>query len=52
MKERERVYDKLKRIDCGCCGSPRCKVFADDFVRGDVELTDCIFLSTKGQEEE
>jgi ferredoxin len=45
MKERERVYQKLRQIDCGCCGSPTCKVFAEDFVRGQVKLTDCIFLS-------
>ncbi|MCX6831347.1 MAG: 4Fe-4S binding protein [candidate division Zixibacteria bacterium] len=45
MKEQERVYQKLRQIDCGCCGSPTCKVFAEDFVRGQVKLTDCIFLS-------
>jgi iron only hydrogenase large subunit-like protein len=45
MKERERVFQKLRQIDCGCCGSPTCKVFAEDFVRGQVKLTDCIFLS-------
>ncbi|MEJ2637338.1 MAG: [Fe-Fe] hydrogenase large subunit C-terminal domain-containing protein [Calditrichia bacterium] len=45
MKERERVYQKLHKIDCGCCGAPTCMAFAEDFVRGDVKLTDCIFLS-------
>jgi len=25
--------------------------FAEDFVRGEVELTDCIFLAQKGEEE-
>jgi iron only hydrogenase large subunit-like protein len=44
MKERERVHSKLKQIDCGCCGSPTCLSFAEDFVRGEVKLTDCIFL--------
>ena len=29
---------------CGCCGSPTCMSFAEDFVRGEVKLTDCIFL--------
>jgi Fe-S-cluster-containing hydrogenase component 2 len=48
MKERERVYKKLRKIDCGCCGSPTCLTFAEDFVRGEVELTDCIFLARKG----
>lgn len=48
MKERERVYQKLRQIDCGCCGSPTCLVFAEDFVRGEVKLTDCIFFVEKG----
>jgi len=51
MKERERVYQKLHQIDCGCCGSPTCKAFAEDFVRGQVKLTDCIFLSQRGEAE-
>lgn len=45
MKERERIYQKLRQSDCGCCGSPTCLTFAEDLVRGEVKLTDCIFLS-------
>jgi iron only hydrogenase large subunit-like protein len=52
MKERERVYHKLKQTDCGCCGSPTCMAFAEDFVRGEVKLTDCIFLSEKSSDED
>jgi iron only hydrogenase large subunit-like protein len=48
MKERDRVYQKLRQTDCGCCGAPTCMAFAEDFVRGEVELTDCIFLKQKG----
>jgi iron only hydrogenase large subunit-like protein len=44
MREKERVYKKLPQIDCGCCGAPTCMAFAEDFVRGDADLTDCIFL--------
>jgi iron only hydrogenase large subunit-like protein len=51
MKERERVYQRLRQIDCGCCGSPTCKAFAEDFVRGQVKLTDCIFLSERAGED-
>jgi iron only hydrogenase large subunit-like protein len=51
MKERERVYQKLPQTDCGCCGAPTCMVFAEDFVRGEAELTDCIFFSEKGGKE-
>ncbi len=52
MKERERVYQKLKQIDCGCCGSPTCMAFAEDFVRGEVKLTDCIHLNRIQQSED
>jgi iron only hydrogenase large subunit-like protein len=44
MKERERVYQKLPQKDCGCCGAPTCMTFAEDFVRKEVELTDCIYI--------
>jgi iron only hydrogenase large subunit-like protein len=50
MKERDRVYRKLPQIDCGCCGAPTCKAFAEDFVRGEADLTDCIFLAQGGGE--
>jgi Fe-S-cluster-containing hydrogenase component 2 len=50
MKERERVYQNLRQIDCGCCGAPTCLAFAEDFVRGEAKLTDCIFLAQKGGE--
>ena len=48
IKEVERVYQKLRQIDCGCCGAPTCMAFAEDFVRGELELTDCIFLAQEG----
>jgi iron only hydrogenase large subunit-like protein len=51
MKERQRVYQKLRQMDCGCCGAPTCMAFAEDFVRGEAKLTDCIFLAQKGEEE-
>jgi len=51
LKERERVFKKLRQIDCGCCGAPTCLDFAEDYVRGKIRLTDCIFLSKKGSEE-
>ncbi len=44
MKESERVYQKLPQTDCGCCGAPTCTAFAEDLVRGEAKLNDCIFL--------
>jgi ArsR family metal-binding transcriptional regulator len=51
MKERERVYQKLRQIDCGFCGAPTCLAFAEDFIRGEAKLTDCVFLAQKGRGE-
>lgn len=50
MKERERVYQKLRQIDCGCCGAPTCLAFAEDFVQGNAKLSECIFLGLKEEE--
>lgn len=42
-KEKENIYESLPKIDCGACGSPTCLTFAEDIVRGEAELTDCVF---------
>ncbi len=47
MKKKEEIYKRLPKIDCGCCGSPSCIAFAEDFVRGDVKMSDCIYKSKK-----
>ena len=47
-KEKENIYESLPKIDCGACGAPTCLTFAEDIVRGEAELADCIFnLSQK-----
>jgi iron only hydrogenase large subunit-like protein len=52
MRERERIYQKLRQNDCGCCGAPTCMAFAEDCVRGEAKLTDCIFLAQLWGEQE
>jgi len=42
VKERESIYAKLPKIDCGLCGCPTCQVFAADVVKGDALLNECI----------
>ena len=44
MTERDRVLSLLPRIDCGACGAPTCRAFADDVVRGEVGEEACIFI--------
>jgi CO dehydrogenase/acetyl-CoA synthase gamma subunit (corrinoid Fe-S protein) len=33
----------LPKLDCGICGAPTCLTFAEDIVKGEAVLTDCIF---------
>lgn len=47
IKERDKIYQKLPHIDCGCCGAPTCLAFAEDVVRGQADITDCIALTGK-----
>ncbi len=42
-RDKEDIYESLPRIDCGACGAPTCITFAEDVVRGDAQLTNCIF---------
>ncbi len=49
MKEKERIYQKLMQVDCGLCGSPNCMAFAEDVVRSEARLTDCVFLGGHDQ---
>jgi iron only hydrogenase large subunit-like protein len=42
-KEKEQIFKSLPKIDCGVCGAPSCLTFAEDVVRGDAEVGDCIF---------
>ena len=42
-KEKDSIFRSLPRIDCGCCGAPTCMAFADDIVRGQAKIEDCIY---------
>jgi iron only hydrogenase large subunit-like protein len=44
MKQKERIFSKLPGNDCGLCGAPTCETFADDYARGEADITDCYFL--------
>ena len=43
IKERESLVEGLPRIDCGACGAPTCRAFADDVIQGRAEILDCVF---------
>ncbi|MBQ9743179.1 MAG: 4Fe-4S binding protein [Ruminococcus sp.] len=41
MAEIQKLRDKLPGIDCGACGAPTCRAFAEDVVKGTAKLSDC-----------
>ncbi len=43
MNRKKILISELKGIDCGACGSPGCSTFADDVVRGEADISECIF---------
>ncbi len=42
MAKIERIYARLPDHDCGSCGSPTCRSFAEDVVKGEVTEDECI----------
>ncbi|MBP7262765.1 MAG: 4Fe-4S binding protein [Spirochaetia bacterium] len=43
MEEMEVIAESLPGLDCGSCGAPSCRAFAEDVARGLAVKTDCIF---------
>lgn len=54
MSEIQRIKETLPGIDCGACGSPSCRAFAEDVVRGTANINQCCVLqnSMKSETEE
>ena len=46
-KRKYSIYNSLPKIDCGCCGAPTCRAFAEDIVRGLAKIEDCIYMGGK-----
>lgn len=44
MRRIEDLHGKLPQINCGACGSPTCRAFAEDVAQGHLEENDCAFL--------
>lgn len=54
MAQIQEIKQTLPGIDCGACGSPNCKAFAEDIVRGqaDIKLCRVMNCSPKGEMED
>lgn len=42
MSEIETIVETLPALDCGFCGAPSCRAFAEDVVRGECSVDECI----------
>lgn len=42
LSEIQKLRDTLPGIDCGSCGAPNCRAFAEDVVRGNADVNGCI----------
>lgn len=50
MKYMNELINLLPGIDCGLCGSPSCKAFAEDVVRGLASLEECKMINKEEDE--
>ena len=48
LKQMKAIFAELPHIDCGACGRPSCQAMAEDIVREQGEITDCIFKLREG----
>ncbi len=47
LEEMERLVEGLPAINCGSCGAPTCQALAEDIVRGQANIEDCVFMLRK-----
>lgn len=47
LKKIEKVVELTRGTDCAACGAPDCRTFAEDVVRGDAALKECIFIGAE-----
>lgn len=44
MADIQSIYERFPHLDCGSCGAPTCRAFAEDIIKGDADITGCIFI--------
>ena len=42
MAQIEQIYNDLPHLDCGSCGAPNCHALAEDIVKNDAKVGDCL----------
>jgi len=47
LQEIDKLFEKIQGYNCGACGAPDCRRFAEDVVRGVTSLDDCLVLRAR-----
>ena len=47
MSELEELIERLPGLDCGSCGAPNCRCFAQDVINGLAKEGDCVVIMRK-----
>ncbi len=51
MADIQNLKNSLPGIDCGSCGAPTCRAFAEDVVKKSACLEDCLILKCRSDKE-
>ena len=52
LKTIEKIVNAIDGKNCGACGSPDCRAFAEDLLRGEASPDDCVYLKIRGAKDE
>jgi Fe-S-cluster-containing hydrogenase component 2 len=47
LKKIDNLIELISGCDCAACGSPDCRTFAEDVIRGDVDLDKCLMIKAR-----
>ena len=50
MADIQKLRETLPGIDCGSCGAPTCRAFAEDVVKGNADINDCLIKLHKKED--
>lgn len=48
MKEVRAIHESLPGLDCGLCGAPTCRAFAEDVVNDEMSIDQCVRMQLQG----
>ncbi len=52
MADIQKLREALPGIDCGSCGAPTCRAFAEDVIKGHANVKDCLLCKKLWSEDE